>query len=256
MECAYCKKTFKNEYIMKTHITTSKKCISLQAKLGVKINKITFPCIYCKKDFTSKRRCDNHLILCKYKIKADSLLDVKNKKEEIDVSLQKTKEDINFSLQKTKEDVSSEIKSLREKVVFLEKELGSLREEFNLLREKVNSTTNKSTKPTTQSQPPTQSPTQSQPPTDKLSKKPIPKAIKTIVWNLYIGSSIAESTCMCCKQEKITIREFQCGHVLAEANGGDMNISNLRPICNPCNKSMGTQHMGEFVKTFFGRELV
>jgi hypothetical protein len=215
MECEYCKNIFSSTRAKQVHQQTTKSCLVIQEKLGGQIKKITYPCTFCKKEFTTKVSNQYHVKICKSKIQNSP-------------------------------NSTSEITSLREKVVFLEKELGSLRQEFSLLREKVNSTTNKSTKSTTQSQPPT----------DKPSKKPIPKAIKTLVWNLYIGSSIAESTCMCCKQEKITNREFQCGHVLAEANGGDMNISNLRPICNPCNKSMGTQHMGEFVKTFFGRELV
>jgi hypothetical protein len=89
----------------------------------------------------------------------------------------------------------------------------------------------------------------------KIKKVRIPKAIKTMVWNLYIGSSIAESTCICCKQERITNMEFQCGHVIAEAKGGTQQLSNLRPICVPCNTSMGTQDMNEFIKQYFGREL-
>jgi hypothetical protein len=223
MECEYCKNVFSSTRAKNVHQQTTKSCLVIQQQLGRQIKKITYPCTFCKKEFTTKVSQKYHVNICKSKIEKSN-------------------------------NSSSEMTVLREKVVFLEKELVSLREEFSSLREKVirnnladTSTTNQSTQ-ARQTQP-----TQLQP---KPSKKIIPKAIKTMVWNLYIGSSIAQSTCMCCTQEKITIRDYQCGHVLSEANGGEMNISNLRPICSPCNKSMGTQHMGEFVKTFFGRDLV
>jgi hypothetical protein len=85
-----------------------------------------------------------------------------------------------------------------------------------------------------------------------IRRKAIPKHIKTLVWNKYIGADIASSKCLSCKQERIENRNFHCGHVLAEAKGGDMTINNLRPICAPCNLSMGTRSMNEFTQEFFG----
>ena len=58
--------------------------------------------------------------------------------------------------------------------------------------------------------------------------------------------------CLCCKKEKIDIRNFHCGHVIAESKGGDLTIKNLRPICAPCNASMGTMSMNDFALTYFG----
>jgi hypothetical protein len=86
-------------------------------------------------------------------------------------------------------------------------------------------------------------------------KKNIPKHIKTLVWNLYVGVDKLEAKCFSCRAEKIDARHFQCGHVIAEAKGGDITIKNLRPICQPCNSSMGTQSMNEFTKDYFGWEL-
>jgi len=83
-------------------------------------------------------------------------------------------------------------------------------------------------------------------------KKSIPKHVKTLVWNKYIGSDKAKAPCMSCRQEEIGIRSFHCGHVIAEAKGGDMTINNLRPICAACNSSMGTMSMNEFTSQFFG----
>ena len=42
---------------------------------------------------------------------------------------------------------------------------------------------------------------------------------------------------------------FNCGHIVAEANGGDTIVSNLKPICQNCNSSMGTKNMKEFMKS-------
>ena len=83
-------------------------------------------------------------------------------------------------------------------------------------------------------------------------KKSIPKHVKTLVWDKYIGSDKAEAACCCCLTTPISIRNFHCGHVISEANGGDLTIQNLRPICAPCNLSMGRQNMNDFTKTYFG----
>uniref|UniRef100_A0A6C0JM85 HNH endonuclease 5 domain-containing protein n=1 Tax=viral metagenome TaxID=1070528 RepID=A0A6C0JM85_9ZZZZ len=81
-------------------------------------------------------------------------------------------------------------------------------------------------------------------------KKSIPKKIKELVWNNHIGHDIATSMCTCCEKTPIKNTDFHCGHVLAEANGGTLDITNLRPICAGCNLSMGTQNMDDFKKVF------
>ena len=85
-----------------------------------------------------------------------------------------------------------------------------------------------------------------------VRRKNIPKHIKTLVWNKHIGKDVANASCVSCRQESINIRSFHCGHVIADSKGGDMTINNLRPICAPCNLSMGTQSMNEFTSEFFG----
>jgi 5-methylcytosine-specific restriction endonuclease McrA len=81
-------------------------------------------------------------------------------------------------------------------------------------------------------------------------KKTIPAAIKKLVWNTYIGEDIGKSKCTCCKNTDITQMSFNCGHIIAEANGGKLTVSNLKPICQNCNSSMGTKNMDEFMKGF------
>jgi hypothetical protein len=89
-------------------------------------------------------------------------------------------------------------------------------------------------------------------PADRRSKLKIPKHIKNLVWNKYIGADNATAKCVCCRQASISNTSFDCGHVIAEANGGDMNINNLRPICRDCNAGMGTRSMNDFTTEFFG----
>jgi hypothetical protein len=83
-------------------------------------------------------------------------------------------------------------------------------------------------------------------------RKQIPKHVKTLVWNKYIGEEAATAKCTCCRATQISVRAFQCGHVVAEALGGNLTINNLRPICAACNASMGTRSMNEFTAEFFG----
>lgn len=82
------------------------------------------------------------------------------------------------------------------------------------------------------------------------SKQNIPKSVKTHIWDLYIGPHINEHRCLCCKKTLIKITSFDVGHVISEANGGTLEINNLRPICSVCNFSMKTTDMIEFVKKY------
>jgi hypothetical protein len=83
----------------------------------------------------------------------------------------------------------------------------------------------------------------------KKKKKPISATIKRLVWNTNIGEDVCKSKCLCCKSTDITQMSFNCGHIVAEANGGDTIVSNLKPICQNCNSSMGTKNMDYFMKS-------
>lgn len=78
-------------------------------------------------------------------------------------------------------------------------------------------------------------------------KKRIPATLKRVVWHTYIGEEIGRHPCMCCNITMITQMSFHCGHVIPEAKGGPMTVENMRPICNNCNASMGTQDMSTFM---------
>ena len=81
------------------------------------------------------------------------------------------------------------------------------------------------------------------------NKKLVAISIKRLVWNTNVGEDIGKYKCMCCNSTDITQMNFKCGHIISEANGGKMIVSNLKPICQYCNLSMGTKNMDEFMKS-------
>jgi 5-methylcytosine-specific restriction endonuclease McrA len=81
-------------------------------------------------------------------------------------------------------------------------------------------------------------------------KQPIPKNVRVIVWNHYIGEDIIKHRCLCCKKVVISNTSFEVGHVISDKNGGTHEINNLRPICFACNHSMGSENMIDFVVKF------
>lgn len=78
----------------------------------------------------------------------------------------------------------------------------------------------------------------------------IPKVLKNMVWDKYIGKSKGIGACYCCSCD-IDSKNFECGHVIAFKNKGPTNLTNLRPICSVCNKSMGTENLIKFKKKYF-----
>jgi 5-methylcytosine-specific restriction endonuclease McrA len=81
-------------------------------------------------------------------------------------------------------------------------------------------------------------------------KESIPAAIKTLVWNKWVGEKEAEAGCYACRVTTISMRHFIAGHIVSEKHGGKCTIDNLRPICQPCNLSMGTMNMNEYIEKF------
>ena len=55
--------------------------------------------------------------------------------------------------------------------------------------------------------------------------------------------------CPCCEMTPINQGCFEAGHIVSFKNGGSDEISNLQPVCNICNKSMGIMNMDEYRKT-------
>jgi len=75
----------------------------------------------------------------------------------------------------------------------------------------------------------------------------IPAAIRNIVWNTYIGIEKGTNPCYLRCGETISHANFECGHIISAKENGPDTISNLRPICSACNKSMGATCMIDFI---------
>lgn len=81
----------------------------------------------------------------------------------------------------------------------------------------------------------------------KYVKKKPSATLRNTIWNTYMGAENKKGKCLCCSDEDISCANFICGHVVAEFKGGDLSLSNLRPICALCNSSMGTRNMEEYI---------
>lgn len=84
----------------------------------------------------------------------------------------------------------------------------------------------------------------------KYKKKPIPAPLRNMVWDGNIGRTVGESVCLCCEKTVILQRDFHCGHIIAEVEGGKTVYENLLPICKVCNTSMGKKNMRDFKKEY------
>lgn len=84
----------------------------------------------------------------------------------------------------------------------------------------------------------------------RYRKARIPKPLRRQVWEHCMGEKSSSGPCYVCRT-KISVWDFECGHIKAESKGGKLTIQNLRPICGTCNKSMGTRNLEEYRKEFF-----
>jgi len=71
-------------------------------------------------------------------------------------------------------------------------------------------------------------------------KKKITRKIRNSVWKKEFNTSLEGKCPIKNCLTTLTFKNFACGHITAEANGGENTVDNLRPICNSCNSSMGT----------------
>lgn len=83
-----------------------------------------------------------------------------------------------------------------------------------------------------------------------MKRTRFPKRIKDIVWRNYNPSFIGR--CYACG-EQIDYTDFEVGHNRAVTKNGSNKVSNLRPICQGCNKAIGNRMTIEaYRKKYFG----
>lgn len=69
------------------------------------------------------------------------------------------------------------------------------------------------------------------------------------MWSYWIGENIGKTKCLCCNLSDITQMTFHCGHIIPVYNNGENSVTNLKPICQSCNSSMGSINMDDFMKS-------
>jgi 5-methylcytosine-specific restriction endonuclease McrA len=78
-----------------------------------------------------------------------------------------------------------------------------------------------------------------------IDDRQISKLLRSLVWNKCV-----DNQCEICEDE-ITEKEFEVGHIVARALGGQATIENLIPICFACNRGMGTRNAYEYKKDMY-----
>ncbi|AYV84611.1 MAG: HNH endonuclease [Hyperionvirus sp.] len=76
----------------------------------------------------------------------------------------------------------------------------------------------------------------------------VPARTREKVWLKYNGRTF-DAPCYVCS-DNITNNNYECGHIISRADGGEVEIDNLRPICRPCNLSIKCQNMREYVQIY------
>lgn len=80
---------------------------------------------------------------------------------------------------------------------------------------------------------------------EKRKRKLIPATVRVSVWERYNGVEKYYGKCYTCGAQ-ITPFAWHASHVIADVNGGDPVVENLRPCCATCNISMGSTDMREY----------
>jgi len=85
--------------------------------------------------------------------------------------------------------------------------------------------------------------------THKKKRRAIPRTIRHLLWKTHFGES-PRGVCACCTVNTVEYTTFHAGHIHSHANGGSDTLSNLLPICAPCNLGMGSTNYDEFRATY------
>ena len=78
-------------------------------------------------------------------------------------------------------------------------------------------------------------------PAEELKRRSIPKKKRDALWVQHFGGS-GKGACLCCSAE-ILFTRWEQAHVVAVAEGGTNDLTNLRPTCVSCNRSCATENL-------------
>jgi len=80
------------------------------------------------------------------------------------------------------------------------------------------------------------------------AKKRISKKIRSEVWEKSFPGK-KKGRCLCCSRPVQREEAWHCSHVVSEAEGGKIEVSNLEVCCPTCNLKMGKKNLLEYKKT-------
>jgi len=67
------------------------------------------------------------------------------------------------------------------------------------------------------------------------------------LWTGHYGNTM-ETVCKICEMNRISVSQFDAGHIISRKEGGSDHMGNLVPICRACNLAMGTENMMNFAR--------
>ena len=80
----------------------------------------------------------------------------------------------------------------------------------------------------------------------EIDDTPISHALRKQVWD-----KCRNGLCTICCTTEITNKTFHAGHIIARARGGPTEIGNLLPMCEDCNRRMGTMNALKFQRDVY-----
>ena len=78
--------------------------------------------------------------------------------------------------------------------------------------------------------------------TATYKKQKIPKAVREQLWVRDMGKKFEGKCNTTWCYNKVTVFDFQAGHIIAESKGGPTSLDNLVVICARCNLSMSNKY--------------
>ena len=273
--CKICKYDTNIKWCLVNHLQRKKACGTsteftredlLKELTEKEYNDITFDCNYCDKKFNDRSNSYKHMKICKQRPSSSNETTTEIEATEVTQSEAFSSQEQVVISRKDFEDIKQQLAeclSRPSNIFICDKEnihyLHSIHEEIkkeiinNIKDDFIQELTEKIKHELQQNKPVT-----SQPVTKPLSNNPkkkkqkIPQNLKKACWNTFIGIDVGKSKCKCCNMIDITQHDFNCGHIIAESQGGPLRLENLRPICDKCNWDMGSQDMKEFAMKHYG----
>lgn len=77
----------------------------------------------------------------------------------------------------------------------------------------------------------------------------ITSKLRLSIWNRYFNDKV-KSICSCCEIGKISIFNFNIGHLVPISKDGTDDIENLIPLCHHCYSNVGDYTIDEYKKLF------